>query len=437
MTTLTVAATTNFSATVLNNVTTVDFTNLIGTVTATFAATQFNGVQIANNVLFDGSFGRNIVAVTGISNLDASAWQFAAWGGTDTVSLTGTSASDTITGSSVTDTVSAGNGNDVVRGGGGLDRLSGGGGNDTFVYGAASELVAGEEIYGGTSAGDSGTADAIRVSATGTQVNFTTATISGIEQFNFDGAGSHSVKLNETQLSTGGGSITSFNGSIGNDEVEVVMAGGAISLADLVVNNFGASGNDRFVISGGTAAGGESYIGSDADDLILSSGGTDIIAGGLGNDTFRLQNAGHTGGFIFLGSSFVEPDTGIDTIEVNQPGNYDLTTAGLAGIDRLQFTGISTSTRTVILDADQVGAGAINEFRRASGGNAATTNDTIVISGGSICPRDLRSTLTPSRSTVRPATIFWQQPEPADQHFTQSMVSMATTPLPAVPVATS
>ncbi len=385
MTTLTVAATTDFRSTVLSNVTNINYTNGLGTTaTATFAATQFNGAQIATNVTFTGSIGRNIVAVTGASNFDASSWQFVNWLGTDTVTITGTSASDTITGSSVADTVSAGNGNDVIRGGGGLDRLAGGGGNDTFVYGAASELVAGEEIHGGTSAGDSGTADAIRVSASGTQVDFTTATITGIEQLNFDGVGGHSVKFNEAQLFSGGGSIATVNGSIGNDEVEVVMAGGAISLADLVVNGFGTSGNDRFVISGGTAAGGESYIGSDADDLILSSGGTDVIAGGLGHDTFRLQNAGHTGGFIFLGSSLVEPDTGTDTIEVNSAGNYDLTTAGLAGIDRLQFTGLSNVVRTVTLDADQVGAGAINAFNRASGGNANTTTDTVVISGGSI-----------------------------------------------------
>ena len=82
MATLTVSVTNNFSSTALNNITLIDFTNVGGAATATFAADQFNNVAIKDNVAIDGTAQANhiIVNLTAADlTLDASAWTFTNW----------------------------------------------------------------------------------------------------------------------------------------------------------------------------------------------------------------------------------------------------------------------------------------------------------------------------------------------------------------------
>src|SRR4051812_42103140 len=148
MTTLTVSATTDFSATALNNIDIIDFTN-VAAATATFLNTQFNGTAIHDDVSIDGSAGANHIVVNG-GSIDASGWTFVAgWSAPDSVTLNGINGADTMVGSAQDDTINAGLGSDTITGGLGADDLNGGANDDTFVYNAAAELASGESIDGG------------------------------------------------------------------------------------------------------------------------------------------------------------------------------------------------------------------------------------------------------------------------------------------------
>jgi hypothetical protein len=83
MTTLTVAATTNYSAGLPGGQTNVDLINVTNTsfvtgATATFSNTQFNNIVILNNVAMNGSSGVNRITVDG-GSVNASDWNFTNW----------------------------------------------------------------------------------------------------------------------------------------------------------------------------------------------------------------------------------------------------------------------------------------------------------------------------------------------------------------------
>ena len=98
MATLTVNTTTDFSGDVLSNIGLIDFTNTASGATATFAAAQFDDIQIATNVAIDGSTKANHIVVNG-NFLDASAWTFTNWSSNDTIAINGTTGDDTLVGS--------------------------------------------------------------------------------------------------------------------------------------------------------------------------------------------------------------------------------------------------------------------------------------------------------------------------------------------------
>ena len=105
MATLTVNTTTNFAGTVQNNVTKLQFGNTSGTANASFNASQFDGVQIVDNLAVAGSAGTNGIIVNNAIAFDASGWTFSNWSAADTITLNGTSLGDSIIGSSQADTI--------------------------------------------------------------------------------------------------------------------------------------------------------------------------------------------------------------------------------------------------------------------------------------------------------------------------------------------
>ena len=185
MTTLNIAATTNYSTTTLSNIDIFDFDNTATAAVATFAATQFNNIQILNTVLVRGSSGVNRVVVNGTA-IDASLWTFDQWtDGTDTIGLfgnpfftnviTGSSRGDQIGGGGATfantisggggdDEITGGNAGDILNGDAGADILIGGQGDDTFTGGAGNDTIfgndsasaqdGGEDVYIATGATD-------------------------------------------------------------------------------------------------------------------------------------------------------------------------------------------------------------------------------------------------------------------------------------------
>ena len=107
---------------------------------------------------------------------------FSNWGAaTQTVTITGTSGTaNTLIGSNQKDTINGfGSSADIMTGGGGADTLNGSNGPDTFVYVAATDVVAGETVSGGSNI------DTLRFANTNTSADFSVATLTSIERFEF------------------------------------------------------------------------------------------------------------------------------------------------------------------------------------------------------------------------------------------------------------
>lgn len=152
MTTLTVSSTTDYSGSILSDVTLIDFTNApLTTAIATFASSQFGSGHIAPTVIIDGSAGTFgiVVNLTG-SSFDASQWKFANWVYGNHVTLNGTADADTITGSSQSDNIYGQGGDDVIVAGVGNDSVDGGSGNDTISGGKGGDTLlggAGDDVF--------------------------------------------------------------------------------------------------------------------------------------------------------------------------------------------------------------------------------------------------------------------------------------------------
>ena len=209
MATLTVSASRNYSRLLFTqNIDLIDFTNTFSnpSATATFSASQVDGVPILLDVAIDGNALSNRIVVNG-GSVDASQWTFTNWSQTlDSITLTGGSAADTLTGSSVADTINGREGADIIEGRGGRDTLNGEGGNDIFVYSTAGHLVSGEVIDGGA-----GT-DRIKLNG-GITYDFRQATITSVERLEFWAV--VQVSLSGTQL--GAGAINLVKGHAGLD----------------------------------------------------------------------------------------------------------------------------------------------------------------------------------------------------------------------------
>jgi Ca2+-binding RTX toxin-like protein len=138
----------DFSGDALSNITDIVF-NTATSSTATFAASQFDDVQIVHavNVVGDSNFDSIRVFLTPVNSFSAAQWTFTAGTALISLDIEGTSAADTITGSEAA-------GGNLIVGGAGADTLTGGSGPDLFRYLSSAEIEAGESLAGGTNAGD-------------------------------------------------------------------------------------------------------------------------------------------------------------------------------------------------------------------------------------------------------------------------------------------
>ena len=95
MTTLIVNSDTDFTGAALSGVSLIDFTNITGSATATFAASQFDNVQIATDVSIAGSTQSNAIVINLPGSAEAylymAAWTFTNWGADDTITVNGSS----------------------------------------------------------------------------------------------------------------------------------------------------------------------------------------------------------------------------------------------------------------------------------------------------------------------------------------------------------
>ncbi|WP_155773465.1 beta strand repeat-containing protein [Rhizobium leguminosarum] len=219
----------------------------------------------------------------------------------ENLTYTGTAAF-TGTGNAVANIITGGLGNDTLDGGAGADTLSGGAGNDTYIVDDAGDVVV-EAVGGGT--------DIVKT----TLASYTLA--ANVENLTYTGSSAFAGTGNElANAITGGAAADTLSGGAGNDTLDGgagadTLIGGtgddtyiADNAGDVVTENAG-EGTDTVKTSlttytlgaevenltyTGTAA--FTGTGNGLDNVITGGTGADHLAGGLGNDTYILDNAG-------------------------------------------------------------------------------------------------------------------------------------------------
>ena len=352
MAVLNVNVTTDYSAQVLNNVTDIVMGNLFG-VEAIFASTQFNNVAIKNNVNISGTqLLAHGITVNG-GSVDARGWSFSNWDIVtgSFVQLNGSAANNTFYNSEVRDTINGNGGADIIYGGGGLsqgDTLNGGNANDTFRYLLTTGPIT-DVIDGGV-----GTADKIKVMDSGT-FDFTSATISRVEQLLFGAAG-QTISLAGDQIGAGG-PIQSVTGTLLANALTVT--GTSVDLSTVTFNTW-TELSDSITITG--TLGDDVLTGSGLADTFVATGGADTLTGGQGNDSVSYQsvNVGST-----ISGTIDGGDGTADVIAVEHAGPTDFRQAAIVGIEIIDISAGSF----VHFDVNQVGATQINTVRGSSGLN--------------------------------------------------------------------
>jgi VCBS repeat-containing protein len=223
----------------------------------------------------------------------------------DSVAIIGTAAADRIVGTGNTEVIDGLAGNDVLEGGGGDDRLIGGAGADSLTGGAGADrfvyLSAAETPVGG---GD-------------TILDF----VSGVDLLDLSAFAVWDLQISgsgPTQVVTGASYL-------GNLEIAV---GGAITLADIVVQQVGVhrtggSGTDVLAGQGGR----DLLEGGAGDDTLSGLGGDDFLVGGAGDD--RLD------GGAGLDIALYGMARSAYTVSVDLTGHALLVSGGDEGADRL------------------------------------------------------------------------------------------------------
>lgn len=386
MATLTVAFTNDFSAIPLSGINHITFTNIIPA-TATFAATQFDGAAIRDNLLLTGSAGINQIRVNG-SGIDASAWRFIDWdrladfiildgtahddamiGSRKADAMTGREGDDLLVGLAGDDTIKGGTGRDIIFGGLGADTLIGGRQRDEFHYTSVDELAAGESINGGQ-----GTTDRIVLDGAALEYDFLVATIANTEELQFIQGGV--ATFDGSQI--GGTSVLqTVTGSAERDQL--IIEGRSVDLSNLALIDWGQAGfvSDQIVIKG--TGGTDSLIGSSGGDIVWATAGGDIVSTGRGRDDILMGSgagsidAGEDDDQISIAHAIsvedgdvIDGGDGHDTLRILQAYTDevpDFTGATIRGLEHLSFiddlryhTGI-----TARFTGGQIDQGAITE----------------------------------------------------------------------------
>ncbi|MFN3857338.1 MAG: hypothetical protein ACK4RV_06260 [Caulobacter sp.] len=267
------------------------------------------------------------------------------------------------TGTALANTLTGADGHDTLDGLGGADTLVGGHGNDTYIVDRSNDVVI-EAFAAGY--------DEIRTSA-----NFTLTDDVHVERMVATGTGAVQLfgNAHENDL-VGNAGANILNGGAGADQ----MAGGAGDdtyyvdvLGDQVTENVGegldhviasvdytlTDNVERLTLVGSALIGtgnaeNNTIIGTAGDNILDGREGADLLQGGLGNDTYVVDDAGD-----------VVIDTGgIDTVEATV-ASYTLG----GGIERLTFTGVGDFVGTGNTIANTITGGAGNDTLNGGSGD--------------------------------------------------------------------
>ncbi|PCD63939.1 hemolysin, partial [Rhizobium phaseoli] len=208
---------------------------------------------------------------------------------------TGNGLDNMITGGAGADTLTGGAGNDTLDGGVGADHLVGGTGDDTYIVDNASDVVT-ENAGEGT--------DTIRTNL----ATYSLASLTNVENLTYTGTAAFTGTGNASaNVITGGSGNDTLDGGAGAD----TLVGGSgddtyvvDNASDIVVENIG-EGMDTIKtaltayslgtnVENLTFTGTASFTGTGngLDNIMTGGTGADHLIGGLGNDTYVVDNAG-------------------------------------------------------------------------------------------------------------------------------------------------
>lgn len=286
-----------------------------GTDTATYANTASGVVVSLATATAQNTGSAGIDTLSGIENLNGSAFN------------------DTLTGDSGNNVLDGGLGNDLLNGGLGDDSLIGGGGSDTATYASATAAVAVSLLNlaaQNTSAAGIDTLSGIE-NLTGSNFN---DTLTGDSGNNIIDGGSGNDLLD------GGLGDDTLTGGTGTDTATYASATGnvAVSLANLSAQNTGAGGTDTLLTI-------ENVIGSAFNDTLTGSNSNNVLDGGIGNDVLNggLGNDTLTGGTGIDTASYIDASAAV-TVNLSLTTAQNTVAAGtdtLASIENLIGSGFS------------------------------------------------------------------------------------------------
>jgi|GEM_PF-691010 len=337
------------------NVEAVNFTNTSGTSTATFNAGQFGAGKISSTVAFTGTAFTQALAInlSAGGSLDMSGWTFATWtSGTDTITVTGSTADEIIVASSLIDRFVVSASNQVTSG----DRYNGGASNDILQIGLA---------------------------AAGTSIDLSAAASNGVNGFLsveaiafVNTSGTSTATFNANQFGTGKiASTVAVTGTAFTNAIVVnVDSGGSADLSGWTFPTW-TSGTDTITVNGSSGA--ETFTGAIQ--------GTTILAG-AGNDTLIVSNATQV-----QVTDRYDGGADNDALQIGVVGagtSISLTAAAANGTDGFVniegITFVNTSGNSVAtFNATQFGAGKISSTSTITGTASTQTFAVTLPSAGS------------------------------------------------------
>ncbi len=271
-----------------------------------------------------------------------TSYSLASLANVENLTYTGTSAF-TGTGNASANVITGGSGNDILDGGAGADTLVGGLGNDTYIVDDAGDVVV-EATGGGT--------DTVKASV----ASYTLA--ANVENLIYTGSAAFTGTGNELDNAiTGGAGADTLIGGAGNDTLDGgagadTLVGGTgddiyivDNVGDVVTENAGEGtdtvktsltsytlgANVENLVYTGTAS--FTGTGNALDNVLAGGTGADRMTGGLGNDTYIVDNAGDV---------VVEnAGEGVDTVKTTL-ASYTLG----ANVENLIYTGSSAFAGT-------------------------------------------------------------------------------------------
>ena len=212
------------------------------------------------------SGGAGADSLSGIENINGSAFNDRLTGFTGVNLLDGGDGDDQLSGFGDDDILNGGLGNDLLVGGAGNDRIDGGIGRDTASYRGAI-------ASGGV------TVNLLTGVSSGAQGNDTLTKIEDLIGSDFDDVLTGDKGANQI---AGGAGNDSLNGGLGIDTASYAEAGAGVSVSLLSGQATGGAGTDQLL-------GFENIIGSDFNDSLTGDGAANTLVGGAGNDLLDGQ----------------------------------------------------------------------------------------------------------------------------------------------------